>query len=456
VDLTEHIRPWISGKRVFLAVEALAGATSMAATLTELGAASVAVISEIDGAGHLPTDVTSIRIPGAPASSMMDGIRGFQAAIAALPPEALDAWDPDRTAVYLCGPFDRNRPVAGRSSFGGRTAAAEQLEDKTTIDALWERAGLPRVSYRIVNANESALLAASDELDEGLGTVWVADNREGWHGGGDYLRWVDGAARAPEAVAFMQAHADTVRVMPFLDGIPCSIHGLVLPDRVLAFRPVEMVILRRPGMTSIQYAGLATLWDPAAGDRADMREAVRRVGAVLRSEIGYRGAFGIDGIMTADGFRPTELNARLSGGLGVQASQVGSLHLGLINRLLLEGEVPDIDWALLEHTVIAAADNTRSSRCLMAFPLDPPEWTRLDLAWNTDRFDVVDDASSADATLQGGDHAMGTALLLEAIPGRLPAGPPFGPFAVAALDVARARGLEIPEVTAALDVRDQG
>ena len=42
------------------------------------------------------------------------------------------------------------------------------------------------------------------------------------------------------------------------------------------------------------------------------------VAAVLRDRIGYRGALGVDGVMTADGFRPTELNPRCSVGLSIQ------------------------------------------------------------------------------------------------------------------------------------------
>ena len=48
-----------------------------------------------------------------------------------------------------------------------------------------------------------------------------------------------------------------------------------------------------------------------------MREAARRVGAVLRDEVAYRGAFTLDGVATVDGFRPTELNPRFGAGLGV-------------------------------------------------------------------------------------------------------------------------------------------
>ena len=89
--------------------------------------------------------------------------------------------------------------------------------------------------------------------------------------------------------------------MPFLDGVPCSIHGFVLPDGTAALRPVEIAMLRDEAERRFVYGGLGTSWDPPAADREEMRDVVRRVGAHLQAAHGYRGAFGIDGVLTADG-----------------------------------------------------------------------------------------------------------------------------------------------------------
>src|SRR5690606_4075064 len=107
---------------------------------------------------------------------------------------------------------------------------------------------------------------------------------------------------------FLAEEAHRVRVMPFLDGIPCSIHGIVFDDAVSVLRPCEMVALRRPGRSDLYYAGMGSTWDPPAAARADMRALCRRVGEHLRRTVGYRGVFTVDGVLTRDGFRPTELN----------------------------------------------------------------------------------------------------------------------------------------------------
>ena len=53
--------------------------------------------------------------------------------------------------------------------------------------------------------------------------------------------------------------------MPFLEGVPCSIHGIVYPDHVIAVRPVEQISLRRAAAPTFFYAGCATFYDPPAG-----------------------------------------------------------------------------------------------------------------------------------------------------------------------------------------------
>ena len=101
---------------------------------------------------------------------------------------------------------------------------------------------------------------------------------------------------------------DRVRIMPFLEGIATSIHGIVLPDGVVALRPVEMVTLRRGH--ELRYSGCATFWDPPDEVREEMRDVARRVGERLRTEVDFRGAFthrrrGDVGRVPADGAEPT-------------------------------------------------------------------------------------------------------------------------------------------------------
>jgi hypothetical protein len=212
-----------------------------------------------------------------------------------------------------------------------------------------------------------ALRSASEQLDEGAGVVWTGDARDGFNGGGDFVRWVATDAEAAAAREFFSPRCDRVRVMPFLEGVPCSVHGIVLPDGTAAFRPVELAILRRADRRFV-YGGQGTTWDPPDEDRAAMRDLVRRTGECLRLRVGYRGGFGIDGVLTRRGFRPTELNTRLSGGLAAMARQVDAALFNLLQFNLAVGRDPGIDVASLESWAVPAMDAARFSRALAVSP----------------------------------------------------------------------------------------
>ncbi len=283
---------------------------------------------------------------------------------------AVDAFDPERRGAWFTTPFvSTDQPIDGRPVTGGRPRSFLDLEDKLLADGIWAAAGVDHAPYRVVDlADDAALEAATAELASPLGAVWAGDARDGFNGGGNYVRWLRDDRDRVEALAFFRPHCDRVRVMPFLEGVPCSIHGYVLPGGTAALRPVEIVTLRDPGTRRLHYAGLGTTWDPPDADREAMRSAVRRVGAHLQREHGYRGAFGIDGVLTADGFRPTELNTRMSAGattlseldrrffVFLQAALVAGVDTGLTPDDL-EALVPALD-AERVGKVVAFAEGT--------------------------------------------------------------------------------------------------
>lgn len=310
------------------------------------------------------------------------------------------------------------------------------LEDKVVIDAFWDRAGIARAPSMIVPVRADALADAAAALDRGAGTAWAGDARDGWHGGAECLRWIRSPDDVPDGIAFFESRCDRVRVMPFLDGIPCSIHGIVFPDAVIVFRPCELVTLRRPGRAALLYAGVGTFWDPEPADREVMRDAARRVGAALRDRVGYRGAFTVDGVMTAEGFRPTELNARFGAALGVQMRSIPNLPLVLIDKAVREAE--PIDWRPheLERLVTEAADERRGGGA----------WTTVKRVWSEtethglcaqdDGYRFAREGESADADLVCGPSGVGGFVRFQPDPALVPVGPSIAPRVVAALELA--------------------
>ena len=446
----------VRGRRWIVAMDVLVAASAAARRLLDAGALDVLAIGASRGTGPLaelpPDRALCMDVRG---SDMMSAIRATEAALDDLPPDlvaAVHRFDPERAARVVRALFSTGAPVAGRPTWGARPAAWQALEDKTVIEPLWDEAGLARAPSEVVPVHAPALAAASARRDEGAGVVWAGDSREGFNGGATATRWIRHPGLMAEVLPYFQAHHDRVRVMPFLEGLPCSVHGIVLPDHVIALRPNEMIVLRRPGQATFQYAGFGTFWDPPEARRAELRAAARRVGELLRARFGYRGAFSLDGVMTAQGFRPTELNPRIGGAMYAVFGREASLDV--LNGAMIEGE--PLDWRSfeLESYLIERADLNRGGHSGLALKV-PPESQRE--TWLTVQGGVahevtVDDPWTLHASM--GPGPSGGYLRLVAHPDRTPRGPSLAASIVTGLRWAdEAWGAGVGEVEAAPDLR---
>src|SRR4029453_19292973 len=107
---------------------------------------------------------------------------------------------------------------------------------------------------------------------------------------------------------------------------------------------------------------LAAPGGPPAAAGEVMRDGVRRVGAHLQRQHGYRGAFGIDGVLTADGFRPTELNTRMSAGASTVA-EIDPRFFTLLQANLVAGVDTGLTVADLE-SLVPLMDENRTGRAV--------------------------------------------------------------------------------------------
>ena len=342
---TDLFRSVLEGRKWIAALDVAAAATGLVEWLREHGADDTFVIAGTPGTGPQPDvpaeRIAFINVTG--AAGMMDGLRAFYDGLhEPLPQEAqqkLDAWDPQHEAQVYASFLDVDLPVGGRIQFGARPQRWLDLEDKTTVDGLWDEIGVERCSSAVVPLTEESLEQALGEHDAGAGVVVTGDNTSGWHGGGEYSRIVRQQPDVAPVVAELRASCRTARVMPFLAGIPCSIHGLVFPDHVATVYPVEMIVFEERASRRFRYAATSSIWRPRPDDVEAMRDIARRTGAHLRSTVDYRGALTIDGVMTRDGFRPTELNPRAGAGLGtiIAAPSPVALHTMLVAEV-------EADW----------------------------------------------------------------------------------------------------------------
>jgi hypothetical protein len=346
----------VGGARVVLAGASAAAWTEHLGFLRAAGAADLLVVASSWGAGD-PPDVETVVVEAPTGMATMEQIR-FDERFLADPPaevaDALDRFDPDGDALVLGTFLNTNSHLAGRPFVSYRRPEWLALEDKVVVDAFFDRAGVARQPSVVVALGDAS--EASSSIDRGDGTVWAADARDGFHGGASQTYWVADDESRRTATAGLATVCDLVRIMPFVDGVPCSIHGIVLPDGVAVLRPVEMITLRRGH--EFVYAGCATFWDPPAPVRDQMRSIARSVGTQLADEVRFRGTFTVDGVAGSDGFWPTELNPRFGAGINAIARASG-LPIVLVNDLVVGGHDLGRSAADIEYELVERADRYR-------------------------------------------------------------------------------------------------
>ena len=453
------LRPVFESRRFVLPGNIAVGLGNVALELRGLGAARPFVVAGSHGTGPLPPrEDAELRVLDVRGTDPLEHNRNVQCALADLPSavqDAVDAWDPDGLARTLhTDPLAEPRPVAGRAAYAARPRAWIDLEDKVVIDAFWDTVGVPRAPSTIVAAEHGALRTAAGALDRGHGTVWAPDAREGANAGAVALRWVRPGDDGRQAAEDLARIADSVRVMPFLEGIPASIHGVVFPDAVVAFRPVEMLVLRPATGDRLFYAGCSTWFDPRPDDRERMRELARRVGTELRERVGFRGSFGIDGILAEEGFLPTELNPRLGAGVSTLAGALGDFPLILLCLAVAEGEELDYRPELLEQAVVEAADANRVCGGGRTTERTLTDTGTFDLVHDGDDYRAAEAGEEPEATLLFGPGPIGGFLRFTLNPERNAPGPPSAPQAARAFRLAdRLLRTEFGDLEAARNVK---
>jgi hypothetical protein len=156
--------------------------------------------------------------------------------------------------------------------------------------------------------------------------------------------------------------------------------------------------------------------------------------------VGFRSFFTVDGVLTTDGFRPTEVNPRFGAGLAYVASAAPELPLVLLHRAAIAGAVDPVA-ADLEALVLPGADATRAAASWVVVPGPPVE--------------AVEEADLGEGVrVEVGPSAMGRFVRVVFDVDALPAGRPVAPAAAAALMAADARfGLGLGPLEPAVAVR---
>ncbi|MFI6284805.1 hypothetical protein ACIBCM_08625 [Streptomyces sp. NPDC051018] len=418
--------------------------------LTEAGAEGVfAATADRPADGVFGPGVTTHRVPV--TADTRDGLAAAFTRALAEPSTrllaALDRFDPGRRALVLDTRDLPGERLAGRPRYGRRRAAWAVAEDKTRVERVWRAAGIPCPPAAVLPPREDALLSAAARLDAGGGTVWAADTRSGIHTAAEGTRWIRGEADGRRNLPFFAVRCSRVRVMPFVEGLPCSVHGLVMTRGTVVLRPLELVVLR-DGDHRFVFAGTSTHWDPPPGAARNIRETARAVGEGLRRLCRYRGGFTLDGVLSPEGFVPTEVNARLGSGLNLDTSRP-DLRLDLLNRLIREGDDSLLEPGELESEMLDALDAVRGAKVKIPLPVRPSRYGSVPLLWSGGRWRrCAGEDGPATAVLSTERSGIGDIMRLRLAPDAL-CGEAVSGKAVAAFRLGRdALGVAVPELTA--------
>ena len=417
----EQVRMIVAGRPWIVTTGVVVSSLKIATQLRGLGATKVLAIGISRGTGSLENDDESIQLLNfgmADVPDMMDAIRLEEQTLGNLPDDVLSLvrdFDPTQQARVVGNIYSGHEWIAGRKTIGYRPKSWQDLEDKMIVDALWDHAGIRRAPSQIVNLKECEFDVLWTSIvpmyDWGSGTVWVGDNKSGWHGGAKMLRWVRDRKDAHCAFDFFTTSCDTIRLMPFMDGIPCSIHGWVFKDKTIGLRPCEMLIFQREGISQLTYSGASTNWKPTEQHRQEMVESVVKVGDHLRESVGYRGSFTMDGVMTIHGFMPTELNPRFGGALNRMSASLPNLPLYLLHLCTVEGLELNVDPDSFKQLIVEAAEQNPIIRGMYVleglYGLDPDECSVL-LDESGQWYESTDESQTSPCSLRLGAATAGT------------------------------------------------
>jgi hypothetical protein len=255
------------------------------------------------------------------------------------PPAGIETWldglDSGRRCVVFAPPGTGLPEFCRRAVIGGRSAETALIEDKTIIDGVWSRTGIPSPAHAIVAADDSGLWDHVRRIDGGNGVILAIDSSQGHIGDAHGLAWIKTQDDLQAARDWFRGRTARVRVAEFVAGVPCSILGMVLQDGVAVFDPIEIVTLRDRQRRLI-FCGSSTWWRPSEQDCAEMRRHTRAAGEYLARHLAYRGIYSVDGILSSRGFVATELNPRHASGLGIRKA-LPDFPLYLFNRSVQSG-----------------------------------------------------------------------------------------------------------------------
>jgi hypothetical protein len=129
----------------------------------------------------------------------------------------------------------------------------------------------------------------------------------------------------------------------------------------------------------------------------------------------------VDGVLTADGFRPTELNPRL-GAIRVLLPGGFGLELQILSEAISAGLALDWHPAELEQLIVTAADQHRGGGTWRAVPRALPEMVERPVRWDSASYRWAGETDAVDGWVTTGPSPVGGFVRLRLNPESTPVG----------------------------------
>jgi hypothetical protein len=381
------------GRRTILLGRPLAHFKAQVAALLRMGAGAPFVVANQPGrapagiAGHCVVDLDMVD----PHTHARDTAR-FIADPPASVRAALDAYDPDRTALVLAQSAGAPSHMAGRLVADSGDKWRTKLADPAVLDGLWDHAGARRLPSSVV-ATETCLASETAlSHDLGYGTLWQGRQLDGAWVPLASARLVPAGTDPTPTARWFTERSSHVRISPVVAGTACGVAGFVLPRGTVVLRPYEEIALEHDG--EVQYCGCSTYLDLPDELRAQVTGLARAVGEELSRRWGFRGPFHISGLLVGSRYLPLDLVLRDGWGHALMESRLDEAPFGLFNAALAAGHEVALSALDVQRLLLPSLEADRGAVVAVPTPLAPRSGTST--LWLTRREGGLGPATAGD------------------------------------------------------------
>lgn len=249
--------------------------------------------------------------------------------------------DPECRARIYAGSAVSARSVDGRGVLGRRLSHWRDLEKKGCQISLTGGQSGYTPSYRCLGDGADLELLISDCASR-IPCVISGDPKNAIGMGSNYVFRFDedtGAETLRNVCAAMAHTCDGVRVGEFTVGVPATFYGFVRHGQIAVFQPAEALVGADAFSCRIVAPGILT---PVSMRSSVLASAIQKVRSIVQAVVdqsGYRGAFGVDGVLQEQGYVVHEINTRVCAGFAMLARCLQcEIPMGLVDLVVRDGD----------------------------------------------------------------------------------------------------------------------